>query len=146
MKKMIITVWIFLALTSGAIAGAENALQTTSAWTNQSGSTLYITGVGGNGQLTGSYINRASGFNCQNIPYPVTGWVYGTAITFTTIWQNPAESCNSITSWTGFYYNGKIHTLWQLAINGSTSVSQILQGSDTFIQSSSMSQKSLQAK
>ena len=119
------------------------ALSALSAWTNQDGSTLYIDTVGTNGLITGTYINRASGYQCQNISYPVTGWVYGTAITFTTIWESTTESCNSITAWTGFYYQGQISTLWQLTINGSTSTSQIMTGSDVFKPASSVLKKSL---
>ena len=120
---------------------------TGSSWTNQSGSTLHIKSVDPNsGQLTGSYINRAPGYQCQNIPYPVTGWVYGTAITFTTNWKSTTQSCNSITSWTGFYNNGKIETLWQLVINGSTSTSQIIHGNDVFSLSPIVENKSLLEK
>ena len=121
-------------------------LTASSAWTNQDGSTLYINSVGSNGQITGTYINRAPGYSCQNISYPVTGWIYGTAITFTTIWQSSTESCNSITAWTGFYYNGEIATLWQLTINGSTSTSQIIQGSDVFKSSTHVEKKSILLK
>lgn len=121
----------------------STSLQALSAWTNQSGSTLYIDTIGSNGLLTGTYINRASGYGCQNISYPVTGWVYGTAITFTTIWQSTTESCNSITAWTGFYDQGKISTLWQLTINGSTSTSQIITGADTFTPSTPILKESL---
>lgn len=123
--------------------GNVKSIEALSAWTNELGSTLYIDTIGSNGLLTGTYINRAAGYGCQNISYPVTGWVYGTAITFTTIWESTTESCNSITAWTGFYYNGQISTLWQLVINGSTSTSQILTGSDVFKPSNTLMRKSL---
>lgn len=144
MKKMlgILIVTFTLAISSFACAGQVKNVQSLSSWTNQSGSTLYINNIGSNGLLTGTYINRARGYGCQNIAYPVTGWVYGTAITFTTIWQG-AESCNSITAWTGFLYNGQIKTKWQLTINGSSSTKQILQGADTFTRNTNKSHKSL---
>lgn len=143
-KLNVIVVTLFLLLNSTYTFAAKSKLQTLSAWTNQDGSTLYIDSIdSSSGLLTGTYINRAQGYGCQNISYPVTGWVYGTAITFTTIWQSTTESCNSITAWTGFYYNGKISTLWQLVINGSTSTSQVLQGADTFTQVSKKRNKSL---
>lgn len=134
-----------LFLVNGALAleAQPQTVQSLSAWTNQSGSTLYIDSVGSNGQITGHYINRAQGFGCQNTAYPVTGWVYGTAISFTVNWINAAESCNSITAWTGFYYQGKITTLWQLVINGSTSTSQIIQGQDIFSPTTQKQQQSL---
>ena len=134
---------LFIGNSAFADSGNTSSVQALSAWTNQSGSTLYIDAISPNGQVAGHYINRAQGYNCQNISYPVTGWVYGTAITFTTIWQSSTESCNSITSWTGFYYNGQISTLWQLVVNGSTSTKQIMQGSDVFKQSGTTEHKSL---
>lgn len=137
---------LLLIVVTATIATGQTttpAVQSLSAWTNQSGSTLYIDSIDSTGKLTGHYINRAAGYACQNISYPVTGWVFGTAITFTTIWQSSTESCNSITSWTGFYYNGKISTLWQLVINGSTTTQQIIQGSDVFSPASAMKRQSL---
>lgn len=132
MKKWFVALTLMLMLATSAYAESAAKLQALSAWTNQSGSTLYINSVDNNGQLTGTYIDRAAGYQCQSTPYPVTGWIYGTAIIFTTTWKNATESCNSITSWTGFYYNGEIHTLWQLVKNVSSSTNQILKGSDTF--------------
>lgn len=143
MRKILFILPLLSSFIFTNLTYAGNSISASSAWTNESGSTLYIDSIDSNGLLTGTYINRASGYQCQNISYPVTGWIYGTAITFTTIWQSTTESCNSITSWTGFYYSGQIQTLWQLVINGSTSTGQILQGSDTFSPSSKKTHKSL---
>ena len=137
---------IFFGLTSLAYADSSNQIEAISAWKNQRGSTLYIDNIDSKGQLSGTYINRASGYGCQNIPYPVTGWVYGTAITFTTKWQSAVESCNSITAWTGFLYQGQIQALWQLVNDGSSNTSQILTGSDTFSPSTTKTKKSLMIK
>ena len=103
-----------------------------STWINQRGSTLTIESISLNGLLTGIYINNAIGYGCQKTPYPVTGWVSGTAITFTTQWTNVAESCHSITAWTGFLYENQITTLWQLVNDGSTNTSQIAAGEDVY--------------
>ncbi|WP_445945773.1 avidin/streptavidin family protein [Shewanella sp.] len=139
---------ICLCGVSGTLMAQE--LTAMSAWVNQDGSTLYINSINAQGELTGSYINRAAGFACQNSPYPVNGWVFGTAISFSTKWLNSVESCNSITSWSGFYNNaggqGKISTLWQLVVNGSSSPSQILKGQDVFSQTSAIENKSLSLK
>ena len=108
-------------------------------WTNQLGSTLTITAIDSTGLLTGSYVNKAAGYPCKDTAYPVTGWVDGTAIVFNTLWINGIESCNSITSWTGFYYNNEISTLWQLVEDGATATSQISSGNDTFTQKTSAS-------
>ena len=129
-----------------ALDAQMQPLQSLSAWTNQSGSTLYIDNISPTGQIAGHYINRAQGYGCQNTSYPATGWVYGSAITFTVNWMNAAASCNSITSWTGFYNQGAITTLWQLVINGSTSTSQIIQGGDVFKQTEQIKLQSLKLK
>lgn len=132
--KLFITaiVTVLFSISSYADSNKSPSFQALSGWTNESGSTLYIESVDSNGLLTGTYTNKDQGYACQNISYPVTGWIYGTAITFNTMWESATESCNSITAWTGFYSQGTINTLWQLTINGSTSTSQILQGNDTF--------------
>mgnify|MGYP006099868329 CR=1 FL=1 len=120
-----------------------HSIPTPSAWDNQSGSILTINSISSTGLITGTYTNSASGYGCQNIAYPVTGWAYGTAISFNAIWQNASESCNSITAWTGFLYQEKISTLWSLTINGSSSTAQIIRGNDTFKQVRKVVNKSL---
>lgn len=145
MKKIYYAFFILFMLIGSLTAGNNKhyMIEALSSWTNQSGSTLYINSVDNNGLFSGTYINREAGYRCQNIPYPVTGWIYGTAITFTTKWASSSESCNSITAWTGFLYQGKIYTLWQLVSNGSSSTSQIIEGSDTFSPSDTNTHKSL---
>jgi hypothetical protein len=143
LRKAFILVSLILFAHMSAAQTTTSSVQSLSAWTNQSGSTLYIDAISPSGQLTGHYINRAAGYGCQNISYPVTGWVYGTAITFTTKWQSSTESCNSITAWTGFLFAGKLQTLWQLVINGSTSTQQIKQGADVFTQTATTTRETL---
>lgn len=128
------TVAVLLVLACCGVCAAQSAGET--AWTNQSGSTLYIEDIDSEGGITGFYVNRATGFNCIGTPYPVTGWVLdGTnTITFTVKWENTSENCQSLTSWTGFFSSDgqTITTLWQLVSNGATKSSQILTGSDSF--------------
>jgi len=124
-------------LASFATIAAEDEAVSISAstqWINELGSVLTITTIDSTGLLTGNYVNKAAGYPCKDTAYPVTGWVDGTAIIFNTLWINSTESCNSITAWTGFYYNNQISTLWQLVEDGATTVSQISSGSDTFTQ------------
>ena len=130
-KNLLGTLFILL-LTFQLAYGQQQVIQSGSTWVNQRGSTLAIESVGTNGLIKGYYVNRASGTGCQNVAYDLTGWIHGNAITFTVNWDNQTASCNSITSWTGFYYGGQITTLWQLVVNGTTSTSQILKGEDTF--------------
>lgn len=134
---------ITLVFISATYADSITSIPVPSAWHNKGGSTLTINAIDSTGKISGSYINRATGYSCQDIAYPVTGWAYGTAITFTTIWQSAAESCNSITAWTGFLYKGEISTLWSLSINGSTSTAQIVRGTDTFWEAQKVTNKSL---
>ena len=110
----------------------DKAFHALSAWTNQRGSTLYIQGIDPSGLVSGYYVNRAQGYGCQDTPYMATGWVYGTAITFSVKWENAAESCHSMTSWTGFYAQGVITTRWQLIRDGVTNKDHMIQGEDIF--------------
>jgi|TARA_B110000879_G_scaffold50622_1_gene71536 hypothetical protein len=135
-----------LCFTLSSYADQTSSVPVPSVWENQSGSSLQIETVGTDGLITGTYINRAAGYGCQNVSYPVTGWVYGTALSFNTLWEAVSESCNSITAWAGFLYQGQISALWNLTINGSSSSSQILQGSDTFKQIQTVTNKSLLLK
>lgn len=141
--KYLITLLTTLLFSFSACADTTNSIPIPSSWVNQDGSTLSITAVDSAGLLTGSYINKAAGYNCQNIVYPVTGWVYGTAITFDTKWESTVESCNSITSWAGFLYQRQLSTFWNLTQNGSSSTSHIIQGKDTFTQVTMTVKKSM---
>ena len=136
--------FVVILLSNYTLGQDENEiLEAGSIWINQSGSIMCIQGVDPNGMLSGYYINREQGYACQNTQFPLTGWVYGNAITFTVIWDNSTETCNSITSWTGFYYNGAITTLWQLVVAGSTNVNQIIKGQDTFTPGTQKANESL---
>lgn len=118
-----------IVLACSLFASAQN-IPAGSIWKNQRGSTLYINSIGPDGMISGYYINRASGFSCQNTPYAVTGWTYENTITFAVAWKNGIEDCHSQTAWTGVYLNGQISTKWNLAVQGS---STILSGTDTFV-------------
>lgn len=144
--KYLVTLLITLLVSLGACADTTNSIPVPSSWVNQDGSTLSISSVDSAGQLSGTYVNKAAGYNCQNIVYPVTGWIYGTAITFDAKWESTIESCNSITSWAGFLYQSQISTFWNLTQNGSSSTSQILQGKDNFTQVTASLKKTLRIK
>lgn len=81
---ILVAVSILISFTAYADENESGSVLASSSWTNQNGSTLIINSIYSNGMLTGQYINREAGWNCQNTPYPVTGWVYGSAITFAT--------------------------------------------------------------
>ena len=131
-SSWLLILFISLSFSAGSYANSVSSIPAPSIWENQGGSTLTIDFISNTGLITGTYINRESDYACRNIPYPVTGWAYGTAISFATIWQSTLASCNSITAWTGFLYKGQISSLWSLTINGTSSASQIIRGNDTF--------------
>ena len=131
-SSWLLILFISLSFSAGSYANSVSSIPAPSIWENQGGSTLNIDSISNTGLITGTYINRESDYACRNIPYPVTGWAYGTAISFATIWQSTLASCNSITAWTGFLYKGQISSLWSLTINGTSSASQIIRGNDTF--------------
>ena len=138
---------ILTSVSAFADPAIKPSFQVPSTWVNQRGSTLSIDSVDtASGRISGHYINRATGFQCKNTPYPMIGWIYGTAITFTVIWNNASESCNSLTSWTGFYQRNQISTKWQLVVNGTTDPSKILSGDDTFTAQPRVNRNSLTDK
>ena len=109
---------IFLAvgiLLSAAETVSAQALPSFSTWLNDKGSTLNVQFVDPNGQFYGFYINRASGFQCQNVPYPVAGTVLPNgAITFVVNFTN----CNTLTTWKGRVLGARMPTKWLLIYNG----------------------------
>lgn len=112
---------------------APKSLSGHTVWTNSRGSEMYIS-VSSSGHVSGDYINRDGNYSCQNTPYPISGWVEGTSISFSVRWDNQFENCNSVTGWTGFYdaSTGNIETKWNLSVSGSTDLSQVISGTDTF--------------
>jgi len=137
MEAIMKRLWI-LPLLVGCLAIGQGALAQTkelvagSVWRNQSGSLLEIQQINPDMSISGSYINKAPGFQCQGTPYPMAGWIIGSAISFTVLWDNSYENCNSVTGWSGFYYNGEIETKWNLAVSGARDPKQILSGEDVF--------------
>jgi hypothetical protein len=88
---------------------------------------LVIQTIDGEGKLTGTYQNAGSGFSCAGLVYPVTGWIDGDRITFSTR-RKDARNCTNVQSWSGFvrgdellveyvaiYWNGTAN----VAMNGS---------------------------
>ena len=111
---MTLTTWVAgLALLLPAQALADE-LSAPSIWENQSGSVLYVDAVDDAGRLTGRYVNGAVGYACQGIEYAVEGRVFDPLITFNVVWRAEAETCHSITSWTGTIQGDVIDTQWSL--------------------------------
>jgi len=122
-----------------AIAGASaQGLPVPSTWVNQRGSTLTVSTMDGAGNFTGTYVNRAPGFSCQNSPYPLAGTSKGNNVNFVVTWNNQPmwdkpSNCLSVTAWQGTLSGNTISTQWQLARgNPETGQVQLSGGQDTF--------------
>jgi len=114
------------------------SLPVPSTWVNQRGSTLAITTMDASGSFTGTYVNRAPGFGCQNSPYPLAGTNAGDSVNFVVTWNNQSawdkpSNCLSVSAWQGSLRGNAISTRWQLARgNPQTGEIQTSSGEDTF--------------
>jgi hypothetical protein len=120
MKKLLL-VFGFLVGFSGA--GIADQLTAPSLWKNQRGSELRITAVGNNGSLRGTFTNYAPNYQCQGIPYPITGITTAGPTTF----RVNFVQCRTVTTWTGTAFGFGMPTEWVLRYNGQTQT-----GSDFF--------------
>ncbi|WP_421786226.1 avidin/streptavidin family protein [Hyphobacterium sp.] len=93
---------------------AASDLPVPSVWENQSGSVLYLDSIDSDGRFTGRYVNGAAGYRCQGIEYAVSGRAFDPLISFTVVWAAEAETCHSITSWTGSFDGQAIDSEWSL--------------------------------
>ena len=120
-------------LFAAGLAASAQSLQPNTVWRNERGSELRISSIDPDGPLRGSYINRATGYRCQNTPYPVVGWVSGDKIAFAVRWTSPEADCGSITSWTGYLSEGRLVTSWDLVrASAQDGKPQVLHGADVF--------------
>lgn len=86
-------------------------------WANDHGSVLVIKSVGPDGSVTGTYANNAPGYKCGGIAFPIVGWMDGSRISYTVRWKNASVDCTSITSWTGYFNQGRLGVEWVLAFD-----------------------------
>lgn len=120
---------------SVAFAGLSHAqgIATGSEWVNDGGSEMKISTINSDGSISGTYINKADGFNCKNEPMALSGWLNGDLITFSVRWKNANVDCNSLTNWTGYYASGKIFTDWNLMfVSAQTGLPTRLSDSNVF--------------
>ena len=119
-----------LLFTSVALAQDASPLASGSSWKNELGSVMTIGSYDPTtGQINGTYV---SAVGCDaGTTFPLSGWINGSAITFSVDW---GSNCNSLTAWTGQYVSssGSINTLWYLATN-QVGWSGLLAGNDRFI-------------
>jgi Avidin family len=117
-------VFSVLMLSGSAFA---QSIPAPSFWKNQRGSELSIWSLNG-GRFEGVFTNRAPGFACQGIPYPVTGQVTPQGFFFVVTFAK----CNSFTRWYGRVNGSQMPTKWNLYYIGSDGTPGSLAGSDVF--------------
>lgn len=159
-----LAITLALVVTAGLVAvdlAAESGpemdarlIDSASYWINQGGSRMVLRFDFSRNQpnvcqVSGQYINQQSGFNCRGTPYPLSGVYYinTQTISWSVAWSNSYEDCASVTGWTGYFDLSdapiRLVTNWNLAYSTGGSGRAILQGKDTFTQSSAQSSESL---
>jgi hypothetical protein len=115
MYRFVTALLLFIAATVGASA---QSLPVPSFWMNQRGSYMNLYTMDPQGNFTGVYMNNAEGFKCRyspsNPPYKVTGQAHGANVTFTVVWNNGVQDCNSTTVWRGHVIGQTMPTSWVL--------------------------------
>jgi len=130
---LIVIVVVFTSLNIQLSAEIENNFPVPSVWVNGEGSQLVFDEIDIQTKaIKGHYINNAEGYPCKDIPYPVTGWLYDSIITFSVMWRNKEESCNAVTAWTGYIKDNKISSSWKLINHSMTELDEIIEGTDFF--------------
>jgi Avidin family len=130
---MLRSILAFAAVVATCAAAAAQGLPASSAWKNQRGSEFTVTTVDATGKFSGTYVNRAAGFACQNEPFDVSGHTWSRRVVFTVVWKNASQDCRSITTWAGFVRKAALSTTWQLArVDPKTGRIKVQWGRDRF--------------
>lgn len=103
-----------LVLLMGPFAAHAQTAGREGTWANEHGSRLVVTAVAANGSVSGTYANNSPDFACRGVAFPITGWLNGDMISFTTLWKNATSDCKSITAWTGYFHDGRLAVEWVL--------------------------------
>jgi len=123
-----------LSLAALCAAPPPASAQSTSAigtWVNDHGSTLVIQSVGADGSVAGTYANSAPGYKCAGVSFPIVGWTDGARISYTVRWRDASVDCASITSWTGYFNDGRLAVEWVLVFE-EYGASRIRAGADSY--------------
>ena len=110
---------------------AAQSPSVTGTWANDHGSVLVIQSVGTDGSVAGTYANNAPGYKCGGIAFPIVGWMDGPRISYTVRWKNASVDCTSITSWTGYFNDGRLGVEWVLTYEEQDG-SKVRIGSDSY--------------
>ncbi|TPQ34278.1 hypothetical protein C2U70_17380 [Bradyrhizobium guangdongense] len=128
MKRILALIFFLLPFS------AQAQVSSFSTWVNSRGSILTVFLVDpGTGVFTGTYVNKAAGFQCQGVPYVASGVAKGTSVTFTVNWKGIlVPDCHSTTVWTGRSIGPALKTRWKLDYIGSDGKPHVLYGKDVF--------------
>lgn len=107
--------------------GTEATAQTT--WANDH-AVLVISSVDTDGKLTGTYQNSGSQFGCAGVVYPVTGWMNGNLISFSTI-RKDHRDCTGVETWAGFIKGDEL-TVEFIALARDGNENGVLHGRDRY--------------
>jgi hypothetical protein len=130
---MLRSILAFVAVVAACTAAAAQVLPASSVWKNQRGSELTVTAVEPSGRFSGTYVNRAPGFGCQNEPFDVSGRTWRRQVAFTVMWKNAKQDCRSTTAWSGVVTKTTLQTTWKLSrIDPKTGRPKVLWGHSEF--------------
>jgi len=116
-----------------AETGAITLFPVPSTWTSIEGSILTIENIEDQThKITRYFITKAEDYPCKNIPYPVTGWLYGSILTFSVMWKDQKESCGAVTTWIGYIEQNRITAVWKLIDHNMVDLSETFESTDYF--------------
>ncbi len=119
------------ALCAAAQPASAQSPSIAGTWVNDHGSTLVIQSIGADGSVTGTYASSTPGYKCAGVAFPLVGWMDGSRISYTVRWKNASVDCTSITSWTGYFNEGRLGVEWVLTYD-EYGASRIRTGSDSY--------------
>lgn len=117
------------AAPSTAVPPAGAVTAPVAIWANDHAK-LVIQSVGPDGRLAGTYQNWGVNFSCSFIEYPVTGWLDGDRIGFTTLRQDH-RNCTYMETWMGVIRGNELLVDF-MALGARDGRPEILRGADSY--------------
>ena len=113
MRRFLAAFALLLIATS---AQAQSGL-VPSSWKNQRGSLMHADWPILPNGFGGDYVNLAAGYpRGHGTPYPMSGTLDGSKISFSVVWVNPFENCHARTDWKGTISGNTIKTRWVITL------------------------------
>lgn len=111
------------------VAATGQSIGPRTTWINDHAQ-FVIQSIDADGKLAGTYTNYGPGFDCTDRAFPVTGWVDGNLISFTTH-RKDAGNCTSVQSWTGMVRDGRLLVEF-IALKAEGGQTGLFKGSDSY--------------